>query len=97
MSKPFNKVNGGILPLGLKDKFTFGKYMNMRVVDIMDTDIDYVAFIVNKGLVKLTKEATDSLLLKWSRKIDFPLKTRSKGLDWNPHSDQDDWWEDVPF
>jgi hypothetical protein len=84
MAKAFNKVTSGINPLGLKDRLTFGKYKNMQVLDILETDLEYLRYLVVSKIIKLNIEAQNKLLITYSnRSVNFKVKHTS--------------FEDIPF
>lgn len=100
MAKAFSKITGGVLPLGLKDVFTFGKYRNIQVQHIVDTDPEYIVYLCKNSICKFTNAAYTAAETQFWRKATDVFKIKrpySKSDDFFTHADQDDWWDDVPF
>jgi hypothetical protein len=96
VSLAFSKIkNSGIL--GLDDQLDFGKHIGYTVLEVIKDRPDYIDCLIKEGkkfypsvheeLERIRKEA----ILKDTKKF---LK---RTYDWDNFSDQDDYWDDVPF
>ena len=107
MAIPFNRVK---TTYDFLDIMPFGKYQGKTISWIIEFDPECLEWYTKKeDLLYLTSKCTDVLedrlhLLKQIKqeKADEKLKKtlsppKSKFRDWSVHTDQDDWWDDVPF
>jgi hypothetical protein len=99
MAKPFKLLKTAI---GLDDTLDFGKYQStgLTVQDILKEDPDYIRWIMN-NMEKYFYESVHEELerSKSTRKIGWGKHKSSVYTDeyHNVFSDQDDWFEDIPF
>jgi len=45
--------------MGLEDCFTFGRYRDMQLEDVIDDDPEYIAWCVEKGIVDFDEETME--------------------------------------
>jgi len=109
MSIKFTRIK---TKLDFLDTLGFGnKHLGKTISYIIEFDPEYLEWCCKKeNLVYLTPKCMDLLedrlhLLKQIKqkkeeeklaKLLAPPKSKNKGL-WYAHSDQDDWFDDVPF
>jgi hypothetical protein len=108
MAIPFKRIK---TQLDFLDTLGFGnKYMGKTISYIIEFDPEYLEWCCKKeNLVYLTPKCMDLLedrlrIVKQIKdyKDEQKLKKmfappKSKFKDWMAHSDQDDWWCDIPF
>lgn len=82
--------------LGLDYILDFGRHFGYTVSEVLKDRPEYIQWLVTEG--KKFYPSVHNELMKIACK---PTKLKGsyyKHLDaWYVHSDQDDWWEDVPF
>ena len=61
--KSFDSTQGMDTPLGLRDIMTFGKYKGSYVMDVIDEDPTYLAWLFTQTHKKLTVETTKELCI----------------------------------
>lgn len=107
MAKPFNALKDG---LGMQDRFTFGKYCDAYVSDVIDTEPTYIFWLVANTDILFTKEVlTESIKEFQAKKVDAGAKARKiYGKEMSDYargspdgygtgSDPFDVFDDIPF
>jgi hypothetical protein len=96
MSIAFNKIkNSGIL--GLDDQLNFGKHIGYTVLEIIKDRPQYIDWLIKEGK-KFYPSVHEEI--ERTRKTVILKNTNNflkRTYDWNNFSDQDDYWDDVPF
>ncbi len=93
MAKQFNTIKKG---LGLLDLIPIGKYKGCRVDSIIETDDDYLRYMILQKILVVDKNVTDAINLKYSLEAAAVNAENDKYYSsTNPwYSDDDD---DIPF
>lgn len=103
MAIPFKRIK---TTYDFQDISPLSKYQSRTISWIIEFDPEYLEWCVKENLIYLTSKCLEALedrlrIVKQFKeeqrlkKILAPSKSRFK--DWTVHSDQDDWWDDVPF
>lgn len=64
MAIKFNQIKSTSLHLG--DKLAFGKFRGCRIIDVLETDWEYLKWLHSNKNVNFSKQVIDSITEKWS-------------------------------
>jgi len=82
--------------LELDDKITFGVHSGRTVSYMLEFEPEYLFWATKNNAVVLNRELEKRCFDKALRAKAEKEVAKSKEV-YYAHSDQDDWWEDVPF
>lgn len=94
MSKPFNKLRDP--KLNFDDVLRFGRHHGYTVSEVLKDRPQYIAWLIDNTDIKFTDQVMDLA------DVYCPPKPRKiirlyRDESHNVHSDQDDWFDDIPF
>ncbi len=94
MARAFTALHNPLL--GLDSQVNFGKYLGTgtTVAEVIKTNPEYIKWIIANTDIKFYTSVLEQLV-----KINMTKKTqRYYNSEYhNTHSDQDDWFDDIPF
>lgn len=94
MAKQFNSIKKN---LGLLDLIPIGKYKGCRVDSIIETDDDYLRFMIQKKILAVDKSVMDAINLKYSLEATAVNAENDKYYSSDNPWYSDDIDDDIPF
>jgi hypothetical protein len=95
MSIVFNKIKNSAI-IGLDDQLDFGKHLGYTVLEVLKDRPDYIQWLIEKGKKFYPSVHIELDIIRQKALIKDTQKFLKK-YDWDNFSDQDDYWDDVPF
>ncbi len=94
MATSFNKLKKN---LGLLDLIPIGKYKGCRVDSIIETDDDYLRFMILQKILAVDKSVVDAINLKYTLEAAAINAENDRYYSSTNHWYSDDIDDDIPF
>lgn len=92
MSISFSKLKN---KLGLDDVLPFGRHQGYTVEEVLKDRPEYISWLMSNTTLRFYPSVHEMLLLIKPKRIPQHISFRYESH--NIYSDQDDWFDDIPF
>jgi len=82
--------------LGLNDRLTFGKYQGKKIIKVMDSDPQYLAWALkNVSFFDMTVKAKDRLVEKLAEVLKYDIYGDLSEDDFRDYGNGPSWMDDI--